>query len=622
MKSKKRHLYNSNNSNNKKSIKKQHGGELATMLGAAAAATTVPASVAMLIDKKNKLEKRKSKESVQNFSKAKKNLNRAKKIEELSSLLGNKILEQHKSKFQDDTGDKVKKLPKDKEMLSLIEEALLNVNSEHPTKVPDDLTDKDKKKISKATRTLIEKIIKGKEITESVVNESKSDKMIEKLKNQIFGTSWNRGVRTRKSWETSKAAVYEPFFTSRKTRGRISGLVKGTLAVATSPLSSTARNYLDKKIIDGGKKTQKMCSFNKRKNKWVSFSSGVIPSIDEIIRVAKKHKFFEKEDPSFKTILSKNLREFCLKRRGEDNLPGEYLYFCKNILTKCLRTPRDLHSVIHELTNPEEIKKQFSLTDYPKEKTFKQIVRKHVDKFEELIDNGKIKTKADALALMFVYLREENINSFSAFFKSVIIDTIVEYLNPKIKKTSGEYTGKVIMKPYIDDIIRLIKTSEKPTQSQEGQSQSQSQSQSSTQSQGQPSTQAHGQGQSSTQSPTQIGGNLSLEDTKQAMADKGMKSAEPLSIDELNKTSESDLVEGIKSCDKKKSFSEAKNVQQQKINEGIAGNDYSDSTEASSLSETVESTKFLYTIFGCFLIVATIEFGMFDAPPCMTHTIF
>lgn len=325
------------------------------------------------------------------------------------------------------------------------------------------------------------------------------------------------------------------------------------------------------------KKTPKTCSFSKRR-----ISNFDKTGFDKLERIMKKHAFFEKEDEYFIPLIIKNTRDFCKKDSSE------YAFFCNNFITKCLRTPRDLHKVLYELTDVAALKLAFKKGSYPKRLVVKEIYLDHKKEFDKFIETGKIKSEKDFLALILKFLREENINSVAAFLKEVIIKTFLDYKNTEIKKPANKYTGKIIMEPYINDILKLI---------------------------------TEGNTKQSGGSKTPLDGKTSLTDIKKDLQRKGFTEEIPLTINELKKITEEDLVEGIKTCDKANTFAEAKDEQQKKIDEGLAGNDYSnDNSEISSLGEFTENTTFLYTVLGCFLLVGIIESGYLDAPPCMTHT--
>lgn len=366
--------------------------------------------------------------------------------------------------------------------------------------------------------------------------------------------------------------------------------------------------------------------------------------IDVII---KKNKFFKKEDDFFKSLYIRNHKRFCYenKEEFENNF---FSRICSNIIEYCFSSPDRFIEIVDNLINPEETVRMFyQLPDMVREELIRRIENENIKEIKDLIKKGilgdKEEKKLERYAYFFSKLQDENLVNFSKYFKNVVIQTFINYKDEGSNAPSDKYKGEIVMEAYLTEILRIITKAHKKSK---GDVINDEQTQTIEEEKLLDSEGNNvGASQTKTIKRIQLGGDstqkfinyfqsggatyedLSIELPYKELLKKKQDSAQtpeekkmytPLSISELKKINESDIIEGVKDCGKRDSLLQKKKSYDK--GEEITGTDFDNEELDIDVAASVDSPKFGYIVVGCLLLVSIIESGFLDAPPCMTHT--
>jgi hypothetical protein len=391
----------------------------------------------------------------------------------------------------------------------------------------------------------------------------------------------------------------------------------------SSDLRVASRKYKNLKI-GASKATKKIlygeddenCSFFKTVDENITKFRGMESVPATVKRRAEESEFFKKEDEYFKALLLKNIDLFCFKRKvtNDDN---EYALFCYNMFIKCLKTPRELHEVLYDLVDVSTTEKMYSrLPEYSQDKLQKRIVQEYADEINE--NRSKLKTKKDKQAFYMTLVQKDNFKNFSLFIVEVILKTIIDYKEAKNGSPGEKYKNKIVLELYLDDVLKtLLKNSEENSGDENKNSQSSENGGSATDTLS--VTETSGK-MGSVQDGGATPGTLSREELKEYAMKKGVDKEQPYTLSELKNINDKQIYEGLLDCDKKEFLKE--DYERKLDGEDPLGNDYDEEdNDFETLGEATDSPKLLYIVIGSLLLVGLIEGGVFDAPPCMRHTI-
>ena len=222
--------------------------------------------------------------------------------------------------------------------------------------------------------------------------------------------------------------------------------------------------------------------------------------------------------------------------------------------------------------------------------------------FQEKLDGES--NEKDALALTLTLIQDENLKNLAKFLKKVIIDTMIEYKEANGKAPVDSYTGKLTIESYFDDVFKLLTEKNNSSTEEEG------------------AGNEEDDDEEDAETAQSGGGQISYNKIKQKKARSGDKSGKIYSLTDLKKITEEDLYTGLKTCDKKDLI---KSDYKDKVDRGVddMGNEFEDDmdSEIGSIGEAMGTPKLLYILMGSLIIVGVIESGVFDAPPCLSHTL-
>ena len=198
----------------------------------------------------------------------------------------------------------------------------------------------------------------------------------------------------------------------------------------------------------------KACSFMKYLDSTESrmFKMESLPSL--VKRKIKEIDFFKKEDEYFKSLLVKNINDFCFERK-ETNDDFEYSRFCYNMVFNCLKTPRELHELLFDLIDTATTTKMYhTIPSFAKEKLQERIVIEYADEINE--NKDKLKTKKDKQAFMMTLIQKDNFKNFALFLVEVILKTIIEYKEAQSINPGETYKNKIVLELYIDEVLKTL----------------------------------------------------------------------------------------------------------------------------------------------------------------------
>jgi hypothetical protein len=304
---------------------------------------------------------------------------------------------------------------------------------------------------------------------------------------------------------------------------------------------------------------------------------------EEIARKTENHPFFKDEDAYFKSLVKRNMNQFCFKTRvGND--AEYYSRFCRSVLT-CMKTPKLLPQLLFEAIDAKATKRMFdelpgkyNPSDIEQSwKTFRPLMNLKVNIVnritKENTDISEEKNAKQRFAMILSVLQNENKKTLSTFIVDVLIKTIIDY-KKAAKNAPSSYKGDIHMQLYVDRLIkRLTESNSEPNEPNE------------------PNEQSGGSGSG-------IGGAKTL-----------------MTLEELEKVGVEELYEGMMRCTTKDLIkAEHKDSIE---NSGL----FEDGDiQVDGLSESLESPKLLYIVIGSLALVSLIELGIFDAPECLSHT--
>ena len=317
----------------------------------------------------------------------------------------------------------------------------------------------------------------------------------------------------------------------------------------------------------------------------------------EIQRKTENHPFFKNEDSFFKSIVNRNMQQFCFNKRvGTDD--EYYSRFCRNILT-CMKTPKLINGLLFEAVDGKSTTRMFNelpgsfdpsedikLLEENVGMNLKKIIVKRI--IEEHPEIKAIKDAKERFATILSHLQNENKRSLAVFIVDVLIKSIIDYKEGSTKAPKS-YTGKIILQEHVEKLIKrlttnLEKTAEEKTNKKE-------------------SEQSENSSEEVETETAQSGGGASSKYT-------------PMTLDKLKKVGVEELYEGMMRC-------RTKDLIKSAHEDSIESEDlFQDGEiEIDTISEGLESPKLLYIVVGSLALVAFIELGIFDAPECLTHTL-
>ena len=335
---------------------------------------------------------------------------------------------------------------------------------------------------------------------------------------------------------------------------------------------------------------------------------------NKVVRQSKTSDFFKKEDEYFKSLIGKHLNRFCFENK-EASIETEYSRFCKNITKYCLKTPNLLHELLFDAIDTKATTRMWNQMPSTSQRAIEKRMMKNYPKVyseKPKADNEEKGTRAVTVMLF----QEENMRNLAKFFIQVIIKSIIEYKESAEKAPKSTYTSNIIMEPYVDDMLKnlfkggLEKKSDGAEAGSEGNAD---------QSDGEDAENAE-PGLEGNEGQSGGASGVTQKQIKDKLAKEGSDSGNMYSIAELKKISEHDFFDALKNCKTKDLL---KKDYDTKLDGGLEGGDEYKETDDSieSLGEAGESPKLMYIVMGSLLLVGIIELGVFDAPPCLSHTI-
>lgn len=325
----------------------------------------------------------------------------------------------------------------------------------------------------------------------------------------------------------------------------------------------------------------------------------------KVRRIVKEHPFFKYEDPTFMAIIQKNLNDFCfntyIKQEGLDESEGDnhfYYKYCLNIIDYCIKTPPLFYEVISDAISEEVTYKAFFEKS---NKIQKQIVRRISKAYEDEIklnqeqqESNKAtlnKLQFEKEAFVLSKLSEEVKYHISRFIVDVFLKSFVEYKEKGPTADKKRYTGKIKMEPHIIKLVNKILKSEGKSAAE---------------------------GNANAKPNATAQGNAGAKPNNQQVQSGGSNSE--MSLENIKKITPEELAEKLSS--------KQDNLKSDFDNKLLADSDAADEEnyglDAGSIPDSETSTLaapwFLYVIIGGLVITTTIELGLFDAPPCLSHT--
>ena len=363
----------------------------------------------------------------------------------------------------------------------------------------------------------------------------------------------------------------------------------------------------------------------------VSGSCQIIPerfkneTIDstKIRRIIKEHPFFKGEDDTFMAVIQKNVNKFCYETEYDDKdesgkVDKSYYYrLCMNIFDTCLKTPPLLFEVILDAISEEAVVEAFKNKPYElKKQIFRRIGKKKNIDFKALktkgdnnnrnnndrnnnnkktwrytrkvaatsfgyhgakgIDTILPKTPKDIQAEVLAELTDEIKYHISNFIVSIFVKSIIDYKELAGEEPTAKYTGNVRMEPHINKLIKQIRgTYKKPKKAKQS-----------------------------------GGANKEGED----------KSSSPLPLTQLKKITADELAKYLR--DPKRLNGLKADLGEEQDNPSEENEYEKEDGDEDDSADTPITVKpwFLSVILGTLAITASIEFGFWDAKPCMSHT--
>jgi hypothetical protein len=315
----------------------------------------------------------------------------------------------------------------------------------------------------------------------------------------------------------------------------------------------------------------------------------------EISRKTENHPFFKDEDDYFKSLVKRNMNQFCFKTRvGND--AEYYSRFCRSVLT-CMKTPKQLPQLLFEAIDAKATKRMFDelpgkynpsndKTEGLKGNIVNRIMKENTDISEE-------KNAKQRFAMILSVLQNENKKTLSIFIVDVLIKTIIDYKKASSSAPSS-YKGNITLQLYVDNLIkRLTKDIPADNAGNGGNAE--------------PAKPAD---------PAKPAGNAGNGGNGDQVGGSGIEKENTLMTSaELEKVGVEELYEGMLRCNTKdliKAEYEASTENADLFEDA--------DIEIDGLSESLESPKLLYIVIGSLALVSLIELGLFDAPECLTHT--
>lgn len=411
-----------------------------------------------------------------------------------------------------------------------------------------------------------------------------------------------KSIKKNSNWNSKLSLKKKKFLTNKMIGGNLS--VKGESEKRLgSKMGASISSYYNKSI-----KGDYMDAFRGD----VSGTCQIIPErfknelIDstKIRRIIKEHPFFKGENDTFMAIIQKNAKKFCFETEYDDNdvsgkVDKSYYYrLCMNMFDTCLKTPPLLFEVILDAISEEAVVEAFKNKPYDlRTQIFKRIGKKQNIDYKTLTkgDNSndketwsrtkfvppifgyhgaegldKIipKTTKDTQAKVLAVLTDEIKYHISNFIVSIFVKSIIDY------KELGRDGTKIRMEPHINKLIKQIRgTYKKPKK-------------------------AHQSG----------GANKEDED----------KSSRPIPLTELKKITADELATYLRDPTR---LEELKTDLEDEQDNPSEENEYEKDDDDNDSSDAPITAKpwFLSVLLGTLAITASIEFGFWDAKPCMSH---
>lgn len=338
----------------------------------------------------------------------------------------------------------------------------------------------------------------------------------------------------------------------------------------------------------------------------------------KIRRIIKEHPFFKGEDETFMAVIQRNVKKFCYETEYDDKdesgkVDKSYYYrLCMNIFDTCLKTPPLLFEILLDAISEEAVVEAFKNKPYElKKQIFRRIGKKKNIDYESLetelssnetdnksmltrikhsksaklvgyhkaegIDKILPKTPKDIQAKVLAELTDEIKYHISNFIVNIFIKSIIDYKELAADAPKAKYTGKVRMEPHINKLIKQIRgTYKKPKKASQS-------------------------------------GGANKEDENEE------KSSKPIPLTELKKITADELAKYLRDPKRLKDLKADLEEEQDNPSEE---NEYEKDDGDEDVSDGPVTAKpwFLSVILGTLAITASIEFGFWDAKPCMTHT--
>ena len=317
-----------------------------------------------------------------------------------------------------------------------------------------------------------------------------------------------------------------------------------------------------------------------------------IPYFTRIRRLIKTGTFLRKEDHTFKKIFEVNAHEFCFRTQER----GDKMFFyrmCNDLFYDCIKTPETFYEVIHDIIDEETLYKAY--LEQPNDvrtQIVERIMNENPNIFNPILKNEKKlsedKIERQIQSNILSILITEVKKYMSMFIVKIFIKSFIDYIKKAGTVPKEHYSGSIKMRPHIEKVIKDITSPVKKKDSLTGLPAKQS---------GTPAKQSGG-----AQQPT-------AKNTLTTPVQKEM------SLAELEKIKPEHIEKGLKDCAKKKQIKEGFDEQME-----MGGSD--DTSGTPSDGTVTNKPWFLYMVIGALAITTSIELGIFDAPPCLSHTFF
>lgn len=306
--------------------------------------------------------------------------------------------------------------------------------------------------------------------------------------------------------------------------------------------------------------------------------------------------FFKEEDSYFKSIVSKNMKNFCFNTKVAND-QEYYSRFCRNVL-QCMKKPNSINSLVFEAVDYKAIKRMFdslpgsynpqdnleAIGDGDPGSNLKKRIAKRI-----LEENKEIQQEQDPkqrFAMILSVLQNENKRSLATFLVDVLIKSIIEY-REAANSPPKSYTGEIKLQSHVEKIIKKL-TKKYDTENKKNNSNNE-------------------------------GGENNNEDGNETGKNKnqsgGSNEGDLMTPAQLKKIGVEELYDGLMHCTTKDIIKAEHDAD--KDNKDLFEDE---EFEIDNVAEGLESPKLLYIVVGSLALVSLIELGLFDAPECLTHT--